>query len=88
VSSELTFGTFFAGRYRIAVHRAGGHGRGVRGLAVLWETSNDGMTWVERAQTAIADLGFSIESLEVNFGISGDRSTSGAVRFDNFNVVP
>lgn len=53
---------------------------------VLWETSSDGETWVQQAQTRIADLGFSTAGFDINFGISGSSATGSAVRFDDFNV--
>ncbi|MFS8065134.1 MAG: hypothetical protein ACMG6S_02060 [Byssovorax sp.] len=58
------------------------------GGTVHWETSNTGVTWVEQFKYSSASLGFPIDQMLANFGVTSTGSLSATVHMDSFNLIP
>ena len=58
------------------------------GGTVHWETSDTGAVWEEQFTYPTSNLGFPIDQMQANFGVTSDGSSSATVHIDSFNLIP
>jgi hypothetical protein len=55
---------------------------------LYWETSTDGAVWDEQYSYTTANLGFPVDQMQVNIGVTSDGAPGGTTHVDSFNLIP
>ncbi|MEO5729610.1 MAG: hypothetical protein ABI134_12235 [Byssovorax sp.] len=58
------------------------------GGTVHWETSDTGAVWEEHFTYPTANLGFPVNQMLANFGVTANGAPSTTVHVDSFNLIP
>lgn len=58
------------------------------GGTIHWETSDTGAVWEEQFSYLTSNLGFPIDQMQANFGVTSDGSLGATVHIDSFNLIP